>query len=489
VAIDYSPLNFEEALYAQPGYYPENDGILTVFNKLLSSSVIVWTDREGDSREISPPGGMQLSPYWYGTQIGRYIILTNGIDVPHTFDLSDQLTATLVPMDGWPVEYTCRVIEVYKNFLFASGITENGEEFPLRVKWSDPFIDGSSPLFEWAINDQTLAGERDIEAPARQVRALQPLRDSLMIYLDAQTWRCDFVGGQFLFNFGKVFTDDGIASAEGWTNVKGKAVVFGEHDIYLHDGFNKQSITDGRYTNWITANRENERPVWVEYFAQTNELFCLFHLKDTGEAEVMLIWNELRDAWTEYYSVDGERNGIFTQLLVGPNLEAVAVRYNDPEAQIRYGEAEKLRYADFIDPNEGFRLYAVSRANDALHNVLARTGDFTIPRRSVIERRELDLNELMGTVGNNVKSLLRMYPQMQISGGGRLLFTVGASQVLNGAIHWENPIPFDPSTDYAVDMRVSGRYLAYRITADPLDPPEFWTLSQIDFEMADGGRQ
>ena len=61
----------------------------------------------------------------------------------------------------------------------------------------------------------------------------------------------EFVGGNFIFAFRKLFTDDGLISQNCAVEVEGKHYCFGPSDIYVHDGTTKQSICDERTKNFV----------------------------------------------------------------------------------------------------------------------------------------------------------------------------------------------------------------------------------------------
>ena len=112
------------------------------------------------------------------------------------------------------------------------------------------------------------------------------------------------------------------------------------------------------------------------------------------------------------------------------------------------------------------------------------TNPVTIFRRdALIEHRAIDLDEL-GMGANKIIYLNRILPQM--SGAGVVKFTLGTHATPAGSITWKPPVTYDldDDTDYAVDIRAAGRYLAYRI--EPNDPalPALFSLSGMDLEVS-----
>ena len=68
----------------------------------------------------------------------------------------------------------------------------------------------------------------------------------------------EFVGGQFIMNFRKLFTDAGLINQNCVVEVEGKHYCFGPADLFVHDGTTKQSICDERTKNFIYSGLNNQ---------------------------------------------------------------------------------------------------------------------------------------------------------------------------------------------------------------------------------------
>jgi hypothetical protein len=53
-------------------------------------------------------------------------------------------------------------------------------------------------------------------------------------------------------------------------------------------------------------------------------------------------------------------------------------------------------------------------------------------------------------------------------------------------VTWEGPYSFDPSTDYKIDVRSTGRLHSYRITSSN---NVAWAVSGIGFEIEPAGKR
>src|SRR3546814_18151609 len=68
------------------------------------------------------------------------------------------------------------------------------------------------------------------------------LRDSFIIYAKNEVWTMDYIGGNYLFRWRKIYDKVGILNQNCVVQVDGLHYVFDKDDIYLHDGASKKSI-------------------------------------------------------------------------------------------------------------------------------------------------------------------------------------------------------------------------------------------------------
>ena len=459
----------------------EQDGVGGVGGNVT----IIGTQIDGVTTiDLTPVVALTPSEYWYGAQYGTLFVITNGIDVPHVLFDTDPGVTPFEPMVGWPTDYRCDVIEGFKGFLFVVGVRIAGVAFPNMVKWSHPISPGDTQFFWDFTNPQLLAGEAIISTRGRSTVGLQRISDTLMIYFDQSVWRCDLVGGQFVMDFQQAWRDDGAITAFAFVEVNGKAVVVGQRDIYIHDGIDKQSISDKVLTKWFYDNIKLDFPVRVSYYPRRNEIFIIMRTIVSGEANLVLTWNEVYNAWTEFDTIQQGGEGILADLFLGPKLDAVITTYGDLFIDdTRYNELSNKTYNDFEEVNEEHVFYAWSQTTKQLLDIdtpaLTTPDPAVFVATTILEHSRMDFDELLGDAGEKIKYLNRVYPQMR--GFGTVRWTFGSADTPNSGIRWESPIDFDIENDVAVDIRVSGRYLAYRLEADTRDAR--FQLAGMDWDI------
>ena len=141
-------------------------------------------------------------------------------------------------------------MRAFKFYLFGFNLTDGSGQFINRVMWSDSADPGTMPG-TWDPGIDNDAGFVDLASGEGPVIDGLALRDSLMIYRRASTYAADFVGGNQIFTFRKVFANSGILNRNCVTEWEGNHVVLTDDDVLLNDGFNVRSIADKRVRKLI----------------------------------------------------------------------------------------------------------------------------------------------------------------------------------------------------------------------------------------------
>ncbi len=471
-------------VYAAPFWIADAASVIMVV--LDNGEVRAYSATDTYTLQIAA-GGVDVNADFYHTQSGESFHLTSKSNVPKTLFAQDVGTPTsMTDMPGWPPTYRCGILEAYKNTLVAFDIIISGVDRPNLVKWSDVYVEGD-PAWDWDPTVATnLAGENPIQSDGQGVRAAQPLRDTLMIYFDRSMWRMDFTGGQFVMNFKKVFSDDGAIGKYATANVEGRALVVGLRDIYLHDGVQKQSLTDGKMTRAFFRTLQKDYPVRVDRYPLRNETWITYRDKVSGEANRALIHNSLHNALTPLDLVsESTSDGDFIGVFLGPKLSSSVITWAG--ATGTWADYDVTTWTDLFSTAEDTVFYGVSNDTGGVLNLDAQDVGSSRFRRDVfIEHSRIDLKEWLPVAGDKVVYISRAYPRY--TGNGRLEIRFGVASTTDSAIQWEPWQEFDMSTDYAVDFRAAGRYLAYQVRPVGQETPSF-ACSGFDLEWAVVGEQ
>lgn len=428
---------------------------------------------EGTSHiDLSGPS----SPYnateargWNGGVLNTVVVMNNGVDKPQCLRRSD---ATFVDLPNWPVNTTAEVIRVYKNYLVALNVVKSGDEFPTMVKWSSPADPGEVP-FTWDETDPTNdAGENNLADTGGAIIDGRKLRDSFIIYKEDSVHSMTYVGGVFVFTFRQLFDDIGALSKNCIAEFDGKHFVVGQGDVYVHNGVQKSSVISGKMREYLFSDiREDsfDRTFVVPDYSNT-EMWVCYCSSDRNDLSLKgcdkaLVWNWREDTWSirDLPLIRYATYGIVDPQL--PDYWDAATGPWDTDSVV-WGEKN-------YNPTK-LKILMTSVENDKVY-VVGNTSVYDgATFTSVLERVNIHLGD-----DRNIKSLISITPHVQ--GDGMMTMYVGTSYVQDGAITWEGPYTHQIGSQYKMDFRLTGRYMAIRFE---VASSANWALNGYTLELA-----
>lgn len=472
----------ETPVHAQAFYASDNSGGHFV---IYDSGKMVYIDAFHAEVDISPAVAPATEDYWFSLQVNNLLVVTNGTDVPWIIDEESlKVGGVLTPMANWPANYRCKVFGEYKGFLTAGRLTVDGLENRGLIKWAHPLSPGDTDFF-WDHTDPTLlAGENQLSVSGRSMKGLQSLRDHLIIYFDTAVWRMTYTGGSYVMSFAQVLTDDGAVGPFAFCDVGGKALVFGYHDVYQFDGYNAESLTNGRIEKELYNTVRINEKLRMFYYAHRGEVYILTEQKpNLAEADTAVIWNTRLKAFTtmKLPGING-LGGVMT-MYNSVKFGASDVTYDDMGSQdgtsdITYDEYDRS-YNAVVNYDEGLALYLISSQDKKMYISDALTATCHGPENVLIGVDHIDMSQYFGSAGDRMKAIVRIYPYAV--GKGQLSWTIGGGDTFNiGKSFWA-AVEQDLVEDYAVDTRMSARYLALKVTQGS-ESDSMFTISGFEFE-------
>lgn len=432
------------------------------------------------------------------THLANQVYINRADEVPATSPIGS-LNFVPLPNFNGPNGQTwkCQSLRAYGDFLIALNMTEGTGSYPNRVRFSDLTLANTVPS-SWDATDTTKsAGFVDLVEMRTSILDGMPLGDSFIIYSKDQVWRLDFVGGTFIMNTRKVFSDVGIMSYNCAVEVEGKHYVFADNDIYIHDGNSRKSIVDGRIKNYIFNGLDNESSdkCFVQHVADTDEIyFCYKSADDMAEytnsdnCNRAAVYNYRNDTWS-FMDLPNVTAGS------AANVNSSATYSTSTSTQYEtFGGTYASQSANFdqhtlfcgrsstddgITSNKLYGLDAIE------YGTMSFDLDTEANKPAFIKRDAIDLDQLSPLSGYKV--ITAMLPQITTPSPNKSYnFNFGASNILSQAPTYETTAVFDAATDYKIDTRASGRYLSYKLTTS--DYKDF-SFAAFDAEVHVTGRR
>ena len=360
-------------------------------------------------------------------------------------------------------------------------LTDNGTEFPYRVRWSHSADPGTVPN-SWDPSDPTKdTGETDLsDVLAGEIRDGLPLGDIFVIYKENSVWGMQFVGGAFIFRFFQLPSEEGILATDCVSLIPktGGHFLATTDDVVRFDGRGMTSLLDRRMrrglANLIDPDAFN-RSFTVANPAQREMWFC-FPESGATWPTLALVWNYVEDTITfrELKDISYIAQGII------PDSSGASLTTWDSDTGAWDADTSPWNTATFS--NKARQLLACDPVNTKLYQVdqgdLFDTKNFT----AYVEREGLAIvgqDRFRNPVVDftNRKFVNRIWIQ---ASGESFFVRVGAQEDINGVVVWGNAKLFTPGTDKYLDFTVDGRLIAVRFesTGD-----QHWVINQYDLQV------
>ena len=445
-----------------------NYWVYTGEDKVTAVSVATHSD-------ITPVGGLvaRNDPNTYTTSLlNNLLIWSNGDDTPKFWDSVP--ANPMLELTGWIAGDRAEVVRPFKNHLFAGDMTESiAGRLPNKIKWSDAAEPGTVPP-GWTPTAAGDAGDVELSDTPGPIIDFLPLRGSLMIYKQHSTYICEFVGGQFVFSFRKVFLTSGVLARNCIAEYNGKHYVLTDDDIVVHDGNTITSLLDNRARRAVFANLDasNFQSSFVINFEKRKELW--FCLPSAGNffADTAVIYNLQEDAWSQRDLVDVAHGniGLVNDVVISSDWDNQTDLWNLSQRswnQQLENQAEQsivLASTDELVPTDSRLLEA------------DMPSDFDgLPINGLLQKLEMHFDE-----PDRVKLVKRCYPKIEANDGTQVAIRLGGSDHPGGAITWSQPFTFIKGGLERVDAFAQGRYISFELASSGINP---WQLIGFDLEV------
>jgi hypothetical protein len=440
---------------------------------LVGTDTAIYRVQSDKQKNISYEGNAYTGGrQWQGSGFNGAAIMNNGFDAPQFYST---ISSQMEPLIAWPEFTSCAVIRPYKNYLVALDITKNtGQRYPVMVKWSDPADAGGVPLSWDETSPETQAGESLLpDTSGRAIDGLA-LNDNFFIYKSDSVWAMSFTGGVFVFNFRRVFADDGIMGRDCVAEIEGKHYVVGTNDIYVHDGTQKSSVVDDVVRDFFFSDLHDEykHKVKVVYHSPTSELWVYYpsHESVAGEQDKAMVFNTDQGDWTFRDLPDGHQFMTVGYIDHRPSewWDDSTLTW-DEEDELVWGQEELATInTDLVSVTNTFFVKMSFEYSHAGADYLTK-----------FERIGIDMGD-----DHNVKYVHSITPHMV--GNGTVQCYIGGEMAQGEGVYWETAVPFEIGVDKKVDVRHSSRYLAISFQAQATDAQFSLTGYTIEYEPTAG---
>jgi hypothetical protein len=457
-----------------------------------ASETEIWKT-QGTTTELLGSGYNASREFrWNGCNFNSLIVMNNALDHPQVLEPDNKDSMIDLPnwgyplidppigeADIWDTASRCKVIRPYKNYLMAMDCSDqNGTRYPSMIRWSSPAILGDVPP-SW---DPGLVGEQAglytlADSPGRIVDG-QTLGDYFLIYKTDAVWISQFIGGDFIFSFRKLFGDEaGCLGTNCVAEYDGKHFILSTTGAYVHNGATKEDIMDP----WIKD----------EFFGKVAEERIL-ETKVVADHDNKEIWvyYTTAEAYADNVDVYANRAVIWNR-----EIKERTIRYKTNKSHIAQGIIETTglvtddcdTYTESWDSDVTI-WNSDSPLNPTLRNLLL--ADYAASEFYVYESDiKVEGEEVLGWVqrigmdfGDDrmFKYVTRIVPH--VLGQNPITVKVFVEDSQTGVPTQVHSTEFDPRVDHDIDCHAVGRYIGVQF-----EGINAWTLTGYTIEWEPAG--
>ena len=487
----------EAPTYTQYFTFEDTDGYIyasesSVYTTTGASDTLVGTGYSA-SRQWS----------WTGCNLNGVTIMNNRLNVPQV--LNPETNAEMIDLPFWNVvldraEYPtiedeefqaldiwgensrCEVIRPYKNYLLALDCYDaNSVHYPLMIRWSSGADAGDVPPSWSPYDPNERAGLYSLsDSPGRLLDG-KTLGDYFMIYKSDSVWTAQFVGGDLVFNFRKLFGQEGgILSKDCVAEFEGKHFVLTSNGAYIHNASTMQEIMEKWVKDELFDNVDSNFLLETKVIADhTNKEIWIYYVSTesaTSWADKAVIWNWDTKEWSAR-----ELTGISYISEGRIDLNPVAATANAWDTLVTTWDTTPSYWDDGVQPlnAKSTRLMLSDYVNKKLYaNELSDT-QLGLPLNSYVERIGIDFDN-----DESYKYVTRVVPHLRDNSVVATPVTVSilVEDTMESAAVWTSIGDFTPGLTHSLDCHMVGRYIGVKFEGEGV-----WDLTGYTIEWEPAG--
>jgi hypothetical protein len=377
----------------------------------------------------------------------------------------------------WDSTWTCGALRSFNDTLVAINLIKGGVSYPTMVKTSDFVLYDTTPG-AWVAATTNSATENvlgDLQDPLIDGLAL---RDRFILYAQNETWVMTVRGDALVYNYSCLFKNRGIINQNCVAEYNNTHYVFGNDDIWTHDGYGNKSIALGRvrdfiYNNLVRSQRyqffvvNNAKQGEVMFCYVSADPYCYFPISGTigyPGCNRAAVYNYIFDTWYFYdlpyitgAAVGVTYSGSTYNNMVSLTYDSVGGTYNS------YYDGSQL-FLQTVGTSIGSVSSSV-RLFEAPNIALGSGVLDTVATAPVyLENKLMDMDEIAKEL-RGYKIVNQMWPEATFASGAPVMtFTWGSSDAPNTQAVYDHDMTFDGVTLNKLDFNAPGKYLSLKIT-------------------------
>lgn len=436
---------------------------------------------------------------WSSAHVGDLLYVNREDRVPWYLPAG---TSQFAAIPGWTSTNRAHIIRASNSALIAFNVTEGATNYPTMVRTSSFAVAGTPPS-SWDYTIPSNNSTRNILADMEgSIVDAQTLHNDVYIYGSNETWLMAFIGGTQLWAYRKVFDNRGAINANCSIEVNGRHYVFGQDDVWTHDGTTPESIADGRVRELIfgSIDMSQSNRCFVTHNAALKEIhFCYvsgdalvsfpgYSVSGQAGCNRQAVYNYAQDHWTFddvpycYSASKCNIDIVLTYATIGTTFATQGGTYQD-----QANSAKKvLVYVGDANAAAGLskNLYAFDQYGTG--SIAPYPVDTVATKRMYLEHSGIDLTSLEKDL-SDMLVVSSLYPQGRVDTNAQpVSFVVGGADYYTTTATLSDPQTWDGASLYKLDFNMPGRFFTMQITFNDYKSV---TLTGFDLDLRDEGQE
>jgi hypothetical protein len=235
------------SLPCRPVYHTSFRDTYGAWLLVVSDGASVWkvAIATGIATDVTPTGvvltAMNPAGYISFANLNGVLVVNSSTDGPFYLPPS----GVLLPLPGWTVTWRCREMAAYRYFLVALNMTEGGNPYPHKLRWSNSAEEGKLPT-EWIAAPENDAGDDLLGETLGHIVGGVIVRDALTVVKEDAAYSMTWVGGTSIMRVDRLIGASGTSIQRGYVEAQGSLVTCASRDLVKFDGAAAQSIAQGK---------------------------------------------------------------------------------------------------------------------------------------------------------------------------------------------------------------------------------------------------
>jgi hypothetical protein len=418
------------------------------------------------SGTISAPANAKV----VGDELSGIVVFTNRTDRPQYWAGNTATPFAVIP--DWPVNYRCKSIRPYKNYLVAVGIYDGTNELGQMIKVSAAADPGAVPA-AWTPANTNDAEERDMPGKGICIDTLV-LGNRLIVYKSESYGYLQFIGGSEVYQTDVINQEYGMLSQNCAAPFPGGHIVLGRGDVYTHAGGQPSPLLEARMRAWLFAQIDttNRDKCFVVSNPRKSEAWICFPDQGQIACTTALVWNWQDNTFSirDLPSVLHGSTGVLPFTLT-----------DTWSADTETWDVDTTTWGSSDFSQAERRLSLVSSANQLV---------YVADQGNVINGSSTTLCYLQRQGYNfggdawAMKTLKSLFLRIEAAIGTVFTVYFGSQLTASGSVVWQSAITYTQGTSLKADAFTTGRFNAIRIECREATP---WRMRSFDPEWDVGG--